>query len=145
MKAQKFIDKTGKSSFVSAKGTYSEAIQQISVSMDANGNINEDNLIFFIRHEKPETVQAMLKLVLANIESGKNKLYKVFSKMPFYENQKSDINPKTGEILGRFSKVLIGSVEVADNQHKSYVESVVAKTTTIPVTSPEVTKEDVFA
>lgn len=140
---KQFTDKNNASSFTSGKENqiYSEAIEQSSVSLNSEGFPVEEKLIYFIKSEKPELVKQMIPLVMNQIKSGSKKLYRVFSTSPFYVGQSSDVNPSTGVVLNRFSKVKFGSVEEADRLHRTFVETHVAQQVVAPTSYP-VTQAD---
>lgn len=120
-------------------GKVSGALVQETMSVSETGFVQSDKNIFWVKANNETELDFGLKLIEAQLKSGVKKLYKVYSKTPFYEGQTSDINPKTGEVLGRYSEVRVGLFEDATKLHKQYIDSIEPKSL---VVAPASTTEE---
>ena len=102
-------------------GKVSGAIQTEHLTVGETGFIQNEKLIFWLKANNAEQLEMGIAMIEAQLKSGARVLYKVYSEEPFYASQESDINPSTGESLGRYSETRIGSPTDALAKHKQYV------------------------
>ena len=123
---------------------FSVAIQASETTLNYETNfVNEEKYVHWIKARTAELATEIAKQQIALINAGKLTLARVFSEEPFFVKadgtpEDMDINPQTGESLGRYSKSVLCTPEHKLQIHRSFVEPRVVK----PVTSePENIKE----
>jgi hypothetical protein len=123
---------------------FSVAIQASETTLNYETNfVNEEKYVHWIKARTAELATEIAKQQIALINAGKLTLARVFSEEPFFVKadgtpEDMDINPQTGESLGRYSKSVLCTPERKLQIHRSFVEPTVVK----PVTSePENIKE----
>ena len=127
MNAVLFTDKNGESVW-NRNGTVSMAIDSKNETIDLNtGYINSERHIMWIKGNDEEVVEKQVNALIKSINSGKLATIRVFSKTPFYTKadgtpQEQDINPQTGELLGRYSQVRLCPADKAVEMNRSFVE-----------------------
>jgi len=123
---------------------FSVAIQASETTLNYETNfVNEEKYVHWIKARTAELATEIAKQQITLINAGKLTLARVFSEEPFFVKadgtpEDMDINPQTGESLGRYSKSVLCTPERKLQIHRSFVEPTVVK----PVTSePENIKE----
>lgn len=86
------------------------------------GFVNESKWLFWVKSNSAEATERNLTLLIANIKKGIMRPYRVYSETPFWEADTEDINPSTGDSLGRYSQVRLGSAKQALELDRSYIE-----------------------
>lgn len=127
--------------------TDKNGVELVSVAIQANETtlnyetnfINEEKYVHWIKGRSEEQALTVANAQIALINAGKLTLARVFSEEPFFVKadgtpEDMDINPSTGESLGRYSKSVICTPERKLAIHRTFVEPVVNK----PVTSEPV-------
>jgi len=124
---------------------FSVAIQASETSLNYETNfVNEEKYVHWIKARSLELANEIAKQQVALINKGAVTLARVFSEEPFFvkangEPEDMDINPITGESLGRYSKSVLCTPARKLEIHRSFVEPSVVK----PVTSEPVMNEEV--
>ena len=131
MNATKFVSKTGESVWTNGN-VVSMGVDTSSISLDnATGFVNEERNIFFIKGNSEEVVAKQQEQVINLINKGQLAVARVFSKTPFYTKadgkpQDPDMNPSTGEVLGRYSQTRLCSPQEYLTLNRSFVVNEVA-------------------
>ncbi len=125
---------------------FSVAIQASETTLNYETNfVNEEKYVHWIKARTAELATEIAKQQIALINAGKLTLARVFSEEPFFVKadgtpEDMDINPQTGESLGRYSKSVLCTPARKLEIHRSFVEPTVNK----PVTSePAVIAEEI--
>lgn len=125
MNAKRFA-KDGQTTWES-NGTFSGAIETINQSVDlTTGFAREEKNLMWIKGNSEEIVSKQIEALIKSINNGQLATVRVFSKNPFYKDQPQDINPSTGEQLGRYSQVRLCPSSKYNELNRSYVENEVA-------------------
>lgn len=127
MNAVLFTDKNGETVW-NRNGVVSMAIDSTKETFDLNtGFVNSERHIMWIKGNDEEVVERQVNALITSINSGKLATIRVFSKTPFYTKsdgspQDQDINPTTGETLGRYSQVRLCPAHKVAELHRQFVE-----------------------
>ena len=132
--------------------TDKNGVELVSVAIQANETtlnyetnfINEEKYVHWIKGRSEEQALTVANAQIALINAGKLTLARVFSEEPFFVKadgtpEDMDINPSTGESLGRYSKSVLCTPSRKLEIHRSFVEPSVVK----PVTSEPVMNEEI--
>ena len=100
----------------------SSAILNTNESFDFNtGFIREEKHIMWVKGNDEATVTKQVDSLIKAINSGKLATYRAFSETPFYVGQEEDVNPSSGELLGRYSQVRMCPADQYDTLNRVYV------------------------
>ena len=140
MNAKKFTDANDQSVWSkelnNGNTQTSVCIEVNDETLDFNtGYVREEKSLVWIKGMSVEAVTRQQEAVIKMINSGTVKPYRSFSKTPFYEGQTEDVNPSTGETLGRYSQVKLCPADQHVALHRQYVVAITA--------SPEVAQPEV--
>ena len=80
----------------------------------------ESNIVW-VGHNNVELLKRQQQAMVDAVNSGKLRAYRVYSDTPFYNGQEQDINPSTGEKLGRYSQARMCTPENYLSVHRQFV------------------------
>ena len=77
--------------------------------------------IVWVGHNNVELLKRQQQAMIDAVNSGKLRAYRAYSDTPFYNGQEQDINPSTGEKLGRYSQARMCTPENYLSVHRQFV------------------------
>jgi hypothetical protein len=85
------------------------------------GFVQDEKFMYWIKANSEESAKSNAIATVKKVNSGALTMARVFSTKPFYPEQGSDINPKTGVVLDRYSKVVLCTPTRRDDIHRTFV------------------------
>lgn len=125
MNAKRFISESGQDVWANADNTVVSAAIEINdetLDLETGWSRNE-KFIFWVKGNSQEVVESQITMLITKINSGKLAAVRVFFKEPLHEKHQEDVNPSTGETLGRYSQVRLCAPSKRDELHRQFLEN----------------------